>query len=207
MCAAGWPASPVWARFGGGLCYKAVPAGGVAPDPSAPFAARGRPKYPPRGGGAGCPLRVRLRDIMGGSPLKRTCAPFFTGRCGTPFGSAPREESIAGVFAVLQGKRFFGPPAGALCLDYFSLKSLLRRHWVISNLYPTPYPILNPRTSRIPPQSSTLALATDDGGQWCLVPFSLLQRQDNYMLSIMRFATLDLAVVTPFCACFSSESS
>ena len=125
----------------------------------------------------------------------------------TPFGSAPREESIAGVFAVLQGKRFFGPPAGALCLDYFSLKSLLRRHWVISNLYPTPYPILNPRTSRIPPQSSTLALATDDGGQWCLVPFSLLQRQDNYMLSIMRFATLDLAVVTPFCACFSSESS
>ena len=125
----------------------------------------------------------------------------------TPFGSAPREESIAGVFAVLQGKRFFGPPAGALCLDYFSLKSLLRRHWVISNLYPTPNPILNPRTSRIPPQSSTLALATDDGGQWCLVPFSLLQRQDNYMLSIMRFATLDLAVVTPFCACFSSESS
>ena len=124
-----------------------------------------------------------------------------------PFGSAPREESIAGVFAVLQGKRFFGPPAGALCLDYFSLKSLLRRHWVISNLYPTPNPILNPRTSRIPPQSSTLALATDDGGQWCLVPFSLLQRQDNYMLSIMRFATLDLAVVTPFCACFSSESS
>ena len=82
----------------------------------------------------------------------------------TPFGSAPREESIAGVFAVLQGKRFFGPPAGALCLDYFSLKSLLRRHWVISNLYPTPYPIFNPRTSRIPPQSSTLALATDDGG-------------------------------------------
>ena len=125
----------------------------------------------------------------------------------TPFGSAPREESIAGVFAVLQGKRFFGPPAGALCLDYVSLKSLLRRHWAISNLYPTPYPILNPRTSRIPPQSSTLALATDDGGQWCLVPFSQLQRQDNYMLSIMRFATLDLAVVTPFCACFSSESS
>ena len=81
-----------------------------------------------------------------------------------PFGSAPREESIAGVFAVLQGKRFLGPPAGALCLDYFSLKSLLRRHWVISNLYPTPNPILNPRTSRIPPQSSTLALATDDGG-------------------------------------------
>ena len=125
----------------------------------------------------------------------------------TPFGSAPREESIAGVFAVLQGKRFFGPPAGALCLDYFSLKSLLRRHWVISNLYPTPYPILNPRTSRIPPQSSTLALATDDGGQWCLVPFSIMQRQDNYMLSIMRFAALDFAVVTPFCACFSSESS
>ena len=90
----------------------------------------------------------------------------------TPFGSAPREESIAGVFAVLQGKRFFGPPAGALCLDYFSFKSLLRRHWVISNLYPTPYPILDPRTSRIPPQSSTLVLATDDGGQWCLVPFS-----------------------------------
>ena len=30
------------------------------------------------------------------------------------------------------------------------------------------------------------------------MPFSLLQRQDNYMLSIMRFATLDLAVVTPF---------
>ena len=92
-------------------------------------------------------------------------------------------------------------------MDYFSLKSLLRRHWVISNLYPTPYPIFNPITSRIPPQSSTLALATDDGGQWCLVPFSQLQRQDNYMLSIMRFATLDLAVVTPFCACFSSESS
>ena len=27
------------------------------------------------------------------------------------------------------------------------------------------------------------------------------------MLSTMRFATLDFAVVTPFCACFSSESS
>ena len=78
-----------------------------------------------------------------------------------PFGSAPREESIAGVFAVSQEKRFFGPPAGALCLDYFSFKSLLRRHWVTSNLYPTPYPILDPRTSRIPPQSSTLTLATE----------------------------------------------
>ena len=61
----------------------------------------------------------------------------------TPFGSAPREESIAGVFAVLQGKRFFGPPAGALCLDYFSFKSLLRRHWIISNLYP--YSLRHPR--------------------------------------------------------------
>ena len=92
-------------------------------------------------------------------------------------------------------------------MDYFSFKSLLRRHWVISNLYPTPYPILDPRTSRIPPQSSTLTLATDDGGWWCLVPFSQLERENNYMLSIMRSTTLDLAVVTPFCACFSSESS
>ena len=65
--------------LGGVVCYKVVPAGGIAPDPSAPFAARGRPKYPPRGGGAGCPLRVRLRDIMGGSPLKRTWCRFFYG--------------------------------------------------------------------------------------------------------------------------------
>ena len=79
MCAASWPVSLVWARFGGGHRHKVVPAGGVAPDPSAPFAARGRPKYPPRGGGAGCPLRVRLRDIMGGSPLKRTWCRFFYG--------------------------------------------------------------------------------------------------------------------------------
>ena len=104
-------------------------------------------------------------------------------------------------------KRLFGPPAGALCLDYFSLKSLLRRHWVISNLYPTPYPIFNPRTSRIPPQSSTLTLATDDGGWWCLVPFSQLERENNYMISVMQSAVLDFAVVTPFCTCFSSEIS
>ena len=92
-------------------------------------------------------------------------------------------------------------------MDYLSLKSLLRRHWVISNLYPTPYPIFNPRTSRIPPQSSTLALATDDGGQWCLVPFSQLERENNYMISIMQSTMLDFAVVTPFCTCFSSEIS
>ena len=60
------------AVLGGGLCYIVVPAGGIAPDPSTPSAARGPPKYPPRGACAGCPLRVRLRDIMGGSPLKRT---------------------------------------------------------------------------------------------------------------------------------------
>ena len=45
-------------------------------------------------------------------------------------------------------------------------------------------------------------------GWWCrLVPFSQLERENNYMLSIMRSTTLDFAVVTPFCACFSSESS
>ena len=58
--------------LGGVVCYKVVPAGGIAPDPSTPSVARGPPKYPPRGACAGCPLRVRLRDIMGGSPLKRT---------------------------------------------------------------------------------------------------------------------------------------
>ena len=58
--------------LGGGVCYKVVPAGGVAADPSTPPAARGPPKYPPRGGGAGCPLRVRLPEIVGGSLLKRT---------------------------------------------------------------------------------------------------------------------------------------
>ena len=44
-------------------------------------------------------------------------------------------------------------------------------------------------------------------GWWCLVPFSQLERENNYMLSIMRSTTLDFGVVTPFCACFSSESS
>ena len=92
-------------------------------------------------------------------------------------------------------------------MDYFSLKSLLRRHWVISNLYPTPYPILDPRTSRIPPQSSMLTLATDDGGWWCLVPFSQLERENNYMISVMQSTMLDFAVVTPFCTSFSSEIS
>ena len=82
MCAAGWPVSRLWARLGGGHRYKAVPAGGIAPDPSTPSAARGPPKYPPRGACAGCPLRVRLGKIAGGSLLKRTCASFFTGRCG-----------------------------------------------------------------------------------------------------------------------------
>ena len=79
MCAADWPVSPVWVRFGGGHRYKVVPAGGAACNQSTPFAAKGRPKYPPRGGGAGCPLRVRPRDIMGGSPLKRTWCRFFYG--------------------------------------------------------------------------------------------------------------------------------
>ena len=72
MCADDWPVSPVWARFGGGLCYKVVPAGGIAPDLSTPFAARAPPKYPPRGACASCPLRVRLGEIVGGSLLKRT---------------------------------------------------------------------------------------------------------------------------------------
>ena len=39
------------------------------------------------------------------------------------------------------------------------------------------------------------------------MPFSQLERENNYMLSIMRSTTLDFGVVTPFCACFSSESS
>ena len=84
MCAAGWPVSPVWARFGGGVCYKVVPAGGVAPDPSTPSAARGSPKYHLRGGYTGCRSRVRLRQVVGGGLLKRTCPTFFTGRCGRP---------------------------------------------------------------------------------------------------------------------------
>ena len=58
--------------LGGGLCYIVVPAGGIAPDPSTPSVARAPPKCPPRGACAGCPLRVRLCEIVGGSLLKRT---------------------------------------------------------------------------------------------------------------------------------------
>ena len=72
MCAADWPVSRVLARFGGGLCYKVVPAGGIAADPNAPAAVRGPPKYHTRGGSAGCRFPVRLFEIGGGSLLKRT---------------------------------------------------------------------------------------------------------------------------------------
>ena len=40
---------PFW---GGGVCYNVVPAGGIAPDPSTPFAAKGPPKSPPPEGPA-----------------------------------------------------------------------------------------------------------------------------------------------------------
>ena len=40
-----------------------------------------------------------------------------------------------------------------------------------------------------------------------LVPFSQLERENNYMISVMQSTMLDFAVVTPFCTCFSSEIS
>ena len=39
------------------------------------------------------------------------------------------------------------------------------------------------------------------------MPFPQLERERNYMISIRRSATLDFAVVTPFCTCFSSDIS
>ena len=39
------------------------------------------------------------------------------------------------------------------------------------------------------------------------MPFSQLERENNYMISVMQSTMLDFAVVTPFCTSFSSEIS
>ena len=77
MCAAGWPVSPVWARFGGGVCYKVAPAGGAAPGPSTLAAATGCPRYELSGALTGWAARVRLGEALGGSLLTSTVCDFL----------------------------------------------------------------------------------------------------------------------------------
>ena len=72
ICARGWPVCPVWARFGGGVCYKVAPAGGAAPGPSTLAAATGCPRYELSGALTGWAVRVRLGEALGGSLLTST---------------------------------------------------------------------------------------------------------------------------------------
>ena len=70
-------------HFEGGVCYIRVPSGVISEDLRSSLGARGCPQYGAPGCVASSPAAGRLPEFVGGSPLKRTCASFFTGRCGT----------------------------------------------------------------------------------------------------------------------------
>ena len=72
MCAASWPVSLVWARFGGGHRYKVVPPGVITGDLRSSLGARGCSQYGAPGCVASSPAAVRLAEFVGGSLLKRT---------------------------------------------------------------------------------------------------------------------------------------